>query len=428
MPGDVINAEVYAKYVDPVTSNWNAALTTLVNQVAAGTAGVVVDGVNYSNSTSTFPALYPTLVTKTDNGAPKAYLNWLVFDRNFVFLNGGFKQITTAGKEAGTDVAHERVFNTNPIVIAEPGYVYIYVSNENTTPVDVYFDDFKVTQTKSPVIQQDDYYPFGAIAQSYSREGSLENRFKYQSKEYQDDLGLNLYDFHWRQYDPWSVHTTTIDPKAEKFYQLSPYSWAAGNPMKYIDPDGREIIGTDGKPVTYQTVNGQTVWSKNASADVQRVGNALLQTKAGSGRLDALVSSDTKVSIKVSGEVKISKNEETGKTTVRYGETKITKFEKNADGSYSAKEATLTVFEGTIKTIAGQKQQLSGDAGEKQQIGVEGSIGAVAAHESVHAVDPENVNQNLQNQLDGKNNDIEKKPEQVEKQVQSELLKKKNEN
>lgn len=272
------------------------------------------------------------------------------------------------------------------------------------------------------------YYPFGAVASSYSREGSLENRFKYQSKEYQDDLGLNLYDFHWRQYDPWGVHTTTIDPKAEKFYHLSPYSWAAGNPMKYIDPDGREIIGTDGKPVTYQTVNGQTVWSKNASADVQRVGNALLQTKAGSGRLDALMSSDTKVSIKVSGEVKISKNEETGKTTVRYGETKITKFEKNADGSYSAKEATLTVFEGTIKTIVGQKQQLSGDAGEKQQIGVEGSIGAVAAHESVHAVDPENVNQNLQNQLDGKNNDIEKKPDQVEKQVQSELLKKKNEN
>lgn len=28
-----------------------------------------------------------------------------------------------------------------------------------------------------------------------SLENSLENRFKYQSKEYQDDLGLNLYDF-----------------------------------------------------------------------------------------------------------------------------------------------------------------------------------------------------------------------------------------
>ncbi len=71
---------------------------------------------------------------------------------------------------------------------------------------------------------------------------------------------------------------------------------------------------------------------------------------------------------------------------------------------------------------------MSGNAGEKHQIGVEGSIGAVAAHESVHAVDPESANQNIQNQLDGKNHDIEKKPDQVEKQVQSELLKKKHEN
>lgn len=29
--------------------------------------------------------------------------------------------------------------------------------------------------------------------------------------------------------------------------------------MKYIDLDGQEIIGTDGKPVTYQPVNGHTI-------------------------------------------------------------------------------------------------------------------------------------------------------------------------
>lgn len=30
------------------------------------------------------------------------------------------------------------------IDITEPGYVYIYLSNENGTPIEVYFDDFKV--------------------------------------------------------------------------------------------------------------------------------------------------------------------------------------------------------------------------------------------------------------------------------------------
>jgi len=58
---------------------------------------------------------------------------------------------------------------------------------------------------------------------------------------------------------------------------------------------------------------------------------------------------------------------------------------------------------------------------------VEGSIGAVAAHESVHATDQENVTQNLQNQLQGANHDIEKKPNEIKQKVQDELLKKKYE-
>lgn len=108
--------------------------------------------------------------------------------------------------------------------------------------MEVYFDDFKVTQTKSPVIETSDYYPFGAIASSYQRENSLVNRYKFESKEYQDDLGLNLYNFHWRQYDPWAPHTTTIDPHAENYFNFSPYSWALNNPVNYTDPDGKDVI------------------------------------------------------------------------------------------------------------------------------------------------------------------------------------------
>jgi RHS repeat-associated protein len=242
MPGDVINAEVYAKYVDPVTSNWNAVLTTLVNQVAAGTAGVVVDGANYTTSTSSFPTTYPGLQSKTDNGAPKAYLNWLIFDRNFVFLNGGFKQITTAGKEAGTDVAHERVFNTDPIVIAEPGYAYFYVSNENSTTVEVYFDDFKVTHTKSPVIEATDYYPFGLTFNSYSRENSVAQEFKYNGKEEQTELGLGWLDYGARMYMAEIGRWGAIDEYSEMYYDFSPFNYVKNNPISAIDPNGKWII------------------------------------------------------------------------------------------------------------------------------------------------------------------------------------------
>ena len=36
--------------------------------------------------------------------------------------------------------------------------------------------------------------------------------------------------------------TTTMDPLTEKYYSLSPYLWCAGNPLKFIDPSGKETL------------------------------------------------------------------------------------------------------------------------------------------------------------------------------------------
>ena len=50
--------------------------------------------------------------------------------------------------------------------------------------------------------------------------------------------GLNWYDFHARQYDPIFGRFHTVDPLAEKYYNISPYVYCANNPLKYIDPTG----------------------------------------------------------------------------------------------------------------------------------------------------------------------------------------------
>ena len=63
-------------------------------------------------------------------------------------------------------------------------------------------------------------------------------QYKFGVKEWQDELGLNIYDFEARGYDPATVRTTTQDPLAEKFYSQSSYSFLNNNPMIYVDPTG----------------------------------------------------------------------------------------------------------------------------------------------------------------------------------------------
>ncbi|MBS1978678.1 MAG: RHS repeat-associated core domain-containing protein, partial [Bacteroidetes bacterium] len=236
MPGDVVTAEVYAKYVDPNSANWTPALTTLMGQITSGTAGVVIDGATYSSSTSSFP-FAGLLSTTGSTGGPKAYLNWIVFDRNYVMITGGYQRLSAAPKETGNNVAHERMASPN-INITQPGYVYIYLSNEETTPVEVYFDDFKVTQTKSPVLSQQDYYPFGLSFNSYQRENIVPDQYKYNGKELQDELGIGWLDYGARMYSPDLGRWFVSDPKSEVNRRYTPYNYVLNNPLRLVDPDG----------------------------------------------------------------------------------------------------------------------------------------------------------------------------------------------
>src|SRR5690606_12189763 len=139
-------------------------------------------------STTAFP--FPDEAEENTAGStgtgPKAYLNWLVFDHDFKPILGkcGYMRLTDAAKETGQDVLHERLFS-QVIAIDVPGYVYIYLSNENETPIDVYFDEFQVEHVKSPVVQMSDYYPFGLSFNAHQRENSVDQKHLFNGKELQ---------------------------------------------------------------------------------------------------------------------------------------------------------------------------------------------------------------------------------------------------
>jgi RHS repeat-associated protein len=66
-------------------------------------------------------------------------------------------------------------------------------------------------------------------------------QYKYNGKELQDELGLNMYDYGARNYDPALGRWMNIDPLAEKFSNISTYNYTANNPVLYVDPDGKDI-------------------------------------------------------------------------------------------------------------------------------------------------------------------------------------------
>jgi RHS repeat-associated protein len=95
-----------------------------------------------------------------------------------------------------------------------------------------------VADQSAAIVQTNQYYPFGMSFPDGT--GQDKQAYKFGGKELDMLNGSNLYDFVARGYDPAVGRFMTIDPLAEKYYSVSPYAYCLNNPVKYVDPDGRE--------------------------------------------------------------------------------------------------------------------------------------------------------------------------------------------
>jgi len=103
--------------------------------------------------------------------------------------------------------------------------------------------NIRVTVDASGVVKgYDDYYPFGLQMPGRCSNTSNPNHlYKYSGKELDEEIGLNWYYFGARYYDPEIARWMSVDPLAGKYPSLSPYVYCANNPLKYIDPNGKDI-------------------------------------------------------------------------------------------------------------------------------------------------------------------------------------------
>ncbi len=207
--------------------------------------------------------------------APKAYLNVLVFDKDFNFSQSysEFKQVP---KAAGFSILS---YN---LTINEGGYVYVYLSNESKDNYNVHFDNLEIAHTNGTILQEDHYYPYGGSMAALSSTAPLAmlNKYKYNGFEEQQDFDLGWYDYMARQYDPQLGRFTSVDPAAEDMRRHSPYNYAFDNPLRFIDPDGMRPQSV----VTNELMASQDwSWTSDGGAEANRIISQSVVTTNGDG-------------------------------------------------------------------------------------------------------------------------------------------------
>jgi|GEM_PF-1340014 len=119
--------------------------------------------------------------------------------------------------------------------------------------------------------------------------GTLENKKKYNGIEFDEDLGLNIYEAFYRHLDPQTGRWWEIDPKIEHDQEsLSPYNSMANDPILKSDPLGD--IADDG--------DGGGDWGTRIWGSVKAVGGLV---EMGVGAVGGAVTSWTGVGAVVGG-------------------------------------------------------------------------------------------------------------------------------
>ncbi len=253
--GDKISATINAFYnntniTSPALGNgfFGTFVNTMVNQVPAGIPSSDIIAKlqsNFSSGANVYSGTVNSIYNNTYNGTtgyatvtrPKAYLLMLFYDNDFTLLKD-----QSYIREIQTNANTKDVMTLTDKIANVAGYCQIAIANESNYIV--LFDKFQVTHKQSNTSEINEYYPFGLQNQqtSSTQFGSKEQRYKYNGKELMKDFGLESEDYGARLYSPQIGRWTVIDEKAEKYITMSPYNYAGNNPIKYIDPNGKELL------------------------------------------------------------------------------------------------------------------------------------------------------------------------------------------
>ena len=92
-----------------------------------------------------------------------------------------------------------------------------------------------ITDLNGKIAQYSAYTPYGEMFREYRNV----TPYRFNGKELDTETGLYYYGA--RYYNPSTALWLGVDPLASKYPGVSPYVYCVGNPVKYVDPDGRRV-------------------------------------------------------------------------------------------------------------------------------------------------------------------------------------------
>lgn len=307
------------------------------------------------------------------------------------------------------------------------------------------------TDATGQVISRQDYHPFGEeIERTNFTYGSNTIRKQFTGYERDGEIGLDFAQA--RYFNPYHGRFTTTDPiffSKERQYdpqEINLYPYCRNNPLSFIDPDGKQLKGKDGKNVTVNEVDGKIVVSENATDDVKRYVELL--NKSGSAKgismFMNLARSETMFSLKIDKNPSLKKVN--GETQGEWRAEKFRPYDKNGtelqwdqvsetfsgepayvenkEGDLVYKEGIIVIYE---KNIEGYLPGIQMGLPDIPNITTKDYMVAVGSHGIFHGTDQQTIDSIRDRQL-GKPNNFKVEPPayDVTKQVLKEIKKIKN--
>ena len=196
-----------------------------------------------------------------------------IYDANGQKLRTSYKASASA-TAVPTDYCGNMIYENGVLkqVLVDGGYMTV-----TGTPFYFYYlkdhlgSNRVVVSPAGTATQINHYYPFGGLFGEST--GNTGQRYKYNGKEFDRTHGVDWYDYGARHMTPDAGRFTTIDPMAEKYYNISPYAYCANNPINAIDikGDSTAVLSISSQHIAlliqnesgfwqYYSVNGNNVY------------------------------------------------------------------------------------------------------------------------------------------------------------------------